>query len=175
MEHAIPRFSIRLPRHCVSPRQVARAGDIWRLCQEAAVRASADAGWSGARFIEERVGFIVSRMTVTHDRELVYGPPIEAETWIRDWRRGTLSRREVRLFSDDGSIARATQQWVHVALEGNGMTPVRAAPNLLESFPEQDVDDPMVQLPSVVEPISSAPHGFVFSRKNEWSFVVHIF
>ena len=168
MKHANTRYLIRLPRHCVSPRQVARAGDIWRLCQEAAVRASAEAGWSGARFVEERVGFIVSRMTVVHDRELVYGTPIEASTWIRDWRRDTLSRREVRLFSDEASVARATQQWVHVALQGDGIAPVRASPALLAAFPAQTIEHATVQLPTVVQALAGNTHEFTFDVWHTW-------
>ena len=170
MSHAISPISIRLPRHCVSPRQVARAGDIWRLCQEAAVLASADVDWSGQRFIDEGVGFIVSRMTVLHHRELSYGEPVEARTWIRDWRRDTLTRREVRLSVENESIAMATQQWVHVKLdtEGGGITPARASKALLSSFPSREIDEPMVQLPSVENPVVSAPSFFRFDVWHTW-------
>jgi acyl-CoA thioesterase FadM len=170
MTHAIPTFSLRLPRHCVSPRQVARAGDIWRLFQEAAVRASMDVGWSGQRFIDEGVGFIVSRMTVIHHRELAYGEPVDGRTWIRDWRRSTLSRREVRLSVAEEAIADATQQWVHVALnaDSGGMTPTRASETLLASFPALEVDAPMVRLPEVVSPVRSAPHVFSFDVWHTW-------
>ncbi len=170
MTHAIPTFSVRLPRHCVSPRQVARAGDIWRLCQEAAVRASMEAGWSGQRFIDEGVGFIVSRMTVVHHRELAYGEPVQARTWIRDWRRAILSRREVRLSVEGSSVAEATQQWVHVALneDSGGITPARASDALLDSFPAMALDEPMVRLPEVVSPVLSAPHVFSLDVWHTW-------
>ena len=149
---------------------MARAGDIWRLCQEAAVRASGDAGWSGQRFIDEGVGFIVSRMTVVHRRELSYGEPIEARTWIRDWRRETLTRREVRLSVHDECIAEATQQWVHVKLdpEGGGITPARGSQELLESFPALDITAPMIQLPVIHEPMSSKPSLFRFDVWHTW-------
>lgn len=170
MSHAISPISIRLPRHCVSPRQVARAGDIWRLCQEAAVRASGEAGWSGQRFIDEGVGFIVSRMTVLHRRELSYGEPVEARTWIRDWRRDTLTRREVRLAVHDESIAEATQQWVHVKLDSDhgGITPARASAALLDSFPAREVDEPMVQLPTIERTVESSPSFFRFDVWHTW-------
>jgi len=149
---------------------VARAGDIWRLCQEAAVRASIGNGWSGQRFIDEGVGFIVSRMTVVHHRELSYGEPVDARTWIRDWRRDTLSRREVRLAVAGSAIAEATQQWVHVKLDGEegGITPARASEDLLSSFPAVDVDEPMVHLPKIDAPVSSAPHFFRLDVWHTW-------
>jgi acyl-CoA thioesterase FadM len=149
---------------------VARAGDIWRLFQEAAVRASVDVGWSGQRFIDEGVGFIVSRMTVIHHRELAYGEPVDGRTWIRDWRRSTLSRREVRLSVAEEAIADATQQWVHVALntDSGGITPTRASEALLASFPSLDVDVPMVRMPEVVSPVRSAPHVFSFDVWHTW-------
>jgi len=170
MSPAIHSFPLRLPRHGVSPRQVARAGDIWRLFQEAAVRAAAEVGWPGDRFIAERVGFIVSRMTVVHHRELHYGEDVTGRTWLRDWRRDTISRREVRLDAGDGLLAEATQQWVHVSLDddGAGMTPARATDSLLADFPAVSVDSPMVTLPEVVEPVQAAAHTLNFEIWHTW-------
>ena len=134
------------------------------------MRASMEVGWTGQRFIDEQVGFIVSRMTLVHHRELAYGEPVDGRTWIRDWRRGTLSRREVRLSVSGAPIASATQQWVHVALnpDQGGMTPARASESLLSSFPAMDIDEPMVSLPAVTAPVHAAPHVFVFDVWHTW-------
>jgi len=170
MEPAIHQFSLSLPRHGVSPRQVARAGDIWRLFQEAAVLAAAEVGWPGERFIAERVGFIVSRMTVLHHRELTYGEPIEARTWLRDWRRDTISRREVRLSVDTEMIAETTQQWVHVSLgdETDAITPARGSSDLMAAFPPFGADDPMVKLPPVHQSVQGVPHLWRFEVWHTW-------
>lgn len=170
MEPAIHRFPLQLPRHGVSPRQVARAGDVWRLFQESAVMAAAKVGWTGDRFIAERVGFIVSRMTVRHHRELAYGEPVEGRTWLRDWRRDTISRREVRLHVDGQPLAEATQQWVHVALSDDldSITPTRGSPELMKAFPPVSVDEPMVKLPLVEQTVQATPHIWAFEVWHTW-------
>ena len=170
MEAAMHHFPLRLPRHGVSPRQVARAGDVWRLFQEAAVLASAEVGWTGERFITERVGFIVSRMTVLHHRELAYGEAVDASTWLRDWRRDTISRREVRLDVAGRRFAEATQQWVHVALgdDDDSITPERASIDLLDAFPAVSVDEPMVKLPDIVTPVQASAHVWAFEVWHTW-------
>ena len=173
MDAAIHHMPLRLPRHNVSPRQVARAGDIWRLCQEAAVIAADNVGWSGERFIAERVGFLVSKMTVIHHRELAYGEPVEARTWLRDWRRDTISRREVRLDVAGVALAEATQAWVHVSLGDalDSVTPARASAALLADFSPYQLDVPMVVLPEVVkvfEPTLSPPPRMKIDVWHTW-------
>ena len=39
---------IGIPRHGAGPREVARSGEIWRLFQEVAMRATTAAGWPPA-------------------------------------------------------------------------------------------------------------------------------
>jgi acyl-CoA thioesterase FadM len=171
--HTIP---LTLPRHAVSPRQVARGGDVWRLFQEAAVIASERLGWPAQRFVDEGVGFIVSRMTVAHEHEIEFGIPLEAKTWIRDFRRGVLSKREVRLHQGGQPVARATQQWVHVAAGARGpggellttMTPARASDDLIAAFAPLETDESSVQLPEVLFPVESAPHHFQIEVWHTW-------
>lgn len=171
MSAAIQHIPLRLPRHNVSPRQVARAGDIWRLFQEAAVIAADNVGWSGARFITERVGFVVSRMTVLHHRELSYGEAVQGRTWLRDWRRDTISRREIRLDVAGRGVASATQQWVHVSL-GDGVesiSPTRASAALLADFqPVDGVAEDSPVLPPVAEVVHAGTHRLHFDVWHTW-------
>lgn len=146
--------ALSLPRHAVSPRQVARAGDIWRMMQEAAVQASSAAGWPPERYVTEGIGFIVYEMAVRHHRELTYGEWLQASTWVRDFRRGVLSKREVRLEGRGGPVASATQHWAHV---GADLKPRRASPELLSSFEPLDRDDPEIVLPELAESIEDGP------------------
>ena len=171
MSAAIQHIPLRLPRHNVSPRQVARAGDIWRLFQEAAVIAADNVGWSGARFITERVGFVVSRMTVLHHRELSYGEAVQGRTWLRDWRRDTISRREIRLDVAGQGVATATQQWVHVSLgEGvESISPTRASAGLLADFqPVDGVAEDSPVLPPVAEAVHAGTHRLHFDVWHTW-------
>src|SRR5690606_5119242 len=83
----ILEFPVRIPRHAFSPREAARAGDIWRVMQEVAVEGSTRCGWSPERYREAGIGFVVRTMTCVHDREAVFGEPVSARTWVSEFRR----------------------------------------------------------------------------------------
>lgn len=155
---------LSLPRHAASPRGVGRAGEIWRLFQEAAVQDSIRVGWSPERYVEQRSAFMVYGMSVRHHRELPYGEPVHAETWIHDFRRGILSRREVRLAGPDGPIADGTQRWVHV---GADLRPTRAPEALVRAFRIAPTDEPEVGLPPAT-PLEGQEHRFAFEVWHTW-------
>ena len=140
MDHPL-RLPLALPRSGVGPRQVARAGDVWRLLQEGAVAASAAAGYPARRYLEEQVAFVVVTMTVTHTLPLVYGAPVEAVTWIRENRRGMISRRELRLSVADQLAVAASQQWVHVSMSGAQPRPARGSAAIQAAFSPVDGPD----------------------------------
>jgi acyl-CoA thioesterase FadM len=141
---AVWEFPMRLPRHAFSVRDAARAGDVWRCMQEAAVEASTLAGWPPQRYRQERTAFIVRSMTVVHEREAEYGERIDVRTWVSRWRREMFSTREIRLIGEHGPVARATQEWVHVSA---ALQPVRGSKDLVERFPEHD-GDASVEMPA---------------------------
>lgn len=145
MTDPLCEMELVLPRHAFSPRETARAGDIWRACQEAAVEASARVGWPPARYVEERTAFVVYAMTVVHHRETWFGERLRATTWLGQFRRETITTREVRLMGASGEmLASATQGWVHV---GSDLRPKRGSPALVAAFVEHD-GGPSVSLPS---------------------------
>jgi len=74
-------------------------------------------------------------MVVVHHAEATFGEELSARTWIRRMRRGTLCTRELRLESERGPLATATQEWVHVGPERK---PMRARPELVAAFPERE-------------------------------------
>ena len=138
MSGRMDSFGLILPRHAISPLGFARAGCLWRLCQDAAVMSSEERGWSPQRYDEESVAFIASQMTVQHDGMLLWGESVEARTWVRDFRRGILSKRQVELWKGQTRVLSATQQWVHVSrVMDNGVAtvrPARASDALLAAF-----------------------------------------
>lgn len=158
-------LSLHIPRHAYSVRERARAGDIWRAFQEAAVLGSSAVGWPPPRYREEDCAFVVRRMVVVHHGECVYGEPVQARTWVRDFRRGLLTTREIRLTGTGGRrLADASQEWVHVRTTRNadgtmGLRPARAQPDLLAAFPEED-HDTAPELPDV-DPVIDAPEHAV--------------
>ena len=140
---------LTLPRHAVSPRQVARAAEIWRLCQVAAVEASTRRGWGPRRMLDARAAFIVANQCVVHLREASYGERLWARTWVRDFRRNMITRREVRVMGEDGPVALATQQWVYVDAS---QKPARAPQSLVDDFPIFET----TTAPQRVPPVSRA-------------------
>ena len=108
------RCDLLIPRSAFTPREVARAGDLWRAFQDVAVGGSTAAGWPPSRYLEEGRSMIVRSMTVRHHRETYYREPLVGRTWPSRVRRRTFFRRECRLEGESGPIAAATQEWVHV-------------------------------------------------------------
>ena len=143
----IDELTLTIPRYAFTPRHVARAGAIWRLFQTAAVTASTRHGWSPARYRAASTSFIVSRMTVRHHRELATEEPPTAATWVRDFRRGIISHRQIRLLGGGTPVATTTQQWVHIS--SDTMRPARAGPEMLAAFQPVERTDAPITLPEV--------------------------
>ena len=137
-------FPLTLPRHAFSVRDAARAGDVWRCFQEAAVEASTRAGWSPLRYRAVGTAFVVRSLVAVHHREAIYGERTRARTWVSRFRRDIFSTRQVRLLSEDGPVSSATQEWAHVSA---GLKPTRASAELLAAFPLHE-EDPSTELPA---------------------------
>jgi len=146
--NAVWEFPLTLPRNAFTAREVPRAGDIWRLCQDAATLASINAGWPPSRFRDEMVAFIVYRMTMLHHAPTPYGSTLDAQTWVSRLRRRTLSTREVRVRDRGKLVAAATQEWVHVDFET--LKPKQGSLEAAAAFPETEVE-PSVAMPSFEE------------------------
>ncbi|MEZ4337125.1 MAG: thioesterase [Sandaracinaceae bacterium] len=136
-------MDVALPRSAFTPREVARAGDLWRAFQDVAVGGSSRAGWPPERYRAEQVSFIVRSMVVIHHREIEFGEALTGSTWPSGFKRGMFFRRECRLRGPDGPVASATQDWVHVAAD---VSLTRASDALVGSFPVEE-HDPPVALP----------------------------
>lgn len=156
-------FPVRLPRDAFSSREVARAGELWRACQDVAVWASSRQGWPPSRFNEEGTAFVVYRMTAVHARETKYDDALVAKTWVSRLRRRTLCTREMRLWSDQGPLLSATQEWVHV---GRDLKPTQASAEAAAAFPEHD-GGPSVELPEY-ESVPGDSTTFSFEMWHTW-------
>lgn len=145
------RLPLLVPRHACSPRDHVRAGDVWRLVQEAAVAHSAAVGWPPSRYRTVAGGWVVRELVGVHHRELHYGEVLEAETWNSDRRRELLYRRETRV----ADAMDASVDWVYVGASG----PVRAPPELVAAFPIHDPGKIAIfpELPRIAEPLD-LPH-----------------
>lgn len=120
-------WTLRIPRHACSPRGTSRAGDLWRLVQEAAVLASEAVGWPNDRYKAAGTAFVVREMSAIHLREARYGEGLDTRTCIAESRRGILLRRETWV----ADVMRASVEWAHVGADG---VPRRAGPDVVEAF-----------------------------------------
>lgn len=156
---------IGIPRHAAGPRQVARAGEVWRLFQELAIQASTAVGWSPDRYLEQGTAFVVYGMTAVHHREIAYGQRLRARTWVHDFKRDTLTRRQIRLSDAQGPVAACTQQWAHVDAS---LRPARAPASLLAALPVERPDEPSIELPPTAEALDGPVHRFAFQPWHTW-------
>ncbi len=139
---------VALPRHAFGPAEQARPVDLWRILQDVAVDASAAVGWPPARYAAAGTGFVVSEAVVLHHRPLVWGEPVDASTWVADFRRGMLTRRDIRLEVSGEAVVSSSHQWVHVGVVDGATRPVRAPDALLASF-DPGGDEAACVLPAV--------------------------
>jgi acyl-CoA thioesterase FadM len=163
-------FPLQLSRHAFGPRDTARAGDVWRLFQDAAVVGSARRGWSPERYRAEGCAFVVRTMSVVHERPVRFGEPLQARTWVSGFRRDMFSQRQVHIESvvadrEPETIARASQKWVHVAMPD--MAPARASAALLASFEAVGPADDVV-LPALASEDPGAPHLLELVAWHTW-------
>lgn len=163
--NAVWEFRLSLPRNAFTAREVPRAGDIWRLCQDVATLASIGAGWPPSRFRVERVAFIVYKMTLLHSAETPYGAVLDTQTWISRLRRRTLCTREVRIRMGNQPVAAATQEWVHVDFDT--LKPKQGSIEAAAAFPEADLE-PSVTMPPFDE-LPGAEHELSFEMWQTWS------
>lgn len=119
---------MRIPRHACTPRDTARAGDLWRIVQDAAVDDAADRGWPPERFRAMGTGFVVREMRAIHLREARYGEDLAVSTQIADHRRAVLMRRDTQI----AGVMNATADWVHIGPDG---APGGGSPELIAAFP----------------------------------------
>jgi acyl-CoA thioesterase FadM len=158
-------FPLTLPRNAFTAREVPRAGDIWRLCQDVATLASISAGWPPSRFRVEDVAFIVYKMTLLHEAETAYGSVLDTQTWVSRFRRRTLCTREVRIRTAGQRVAAATQEWVHV--DGSTLKPKQSSVEAAAAFPETELG-PSVVMPSFDE-LPGTEDEFCFDMWQTWS------
>lgn len=170
----VHEFPARLPRHAFSPRDAARAADLWRLCQEVATDGSSAVGWPPSRYRAEGLGFVVREMTCVHFRETPHGEPLRARTWVRDFRRGMLTNREIRVDGPGGPLVSATQEWVHVKADPERknpdappLKPARASPELVAAFVAPAAPEAPAEWPAF-DAITGAVHEFRFECWQTW-------
>lgn len=161
---SLEQFPVPLSRHAFSPRDAARAGDLWRAFQDAAVIGSTRRGWPPRRYRDEACAFVVREMTVVHHTEARFGVDLDATTWVSSFKRGILTDRQIRLTCEGQALADATQRWVFVTMPT--LKPTRAPEPLASAFDIVE-RDPDVTLPAA-DPVEGPEHTFTFEAWHTW-------
>jgi acyl-CoA thioester hydrolase len=90
-----------------------RNATLLRLLQEAATRASSDAGFDAPYYDRTGTMWLIRRTTLSLSSPARYGDILEVRTWIADFRR-VRSQREYEVRAGDRMVARAATDWVFV-------------------------------------------------------------
>lgn len=136
-----------------------------RYMEEAAFNASAEAGYSKARY--ESMGHLcLARETdIEYLQPLFYGDSVEIKTWVSDFRR-VRSIRRYEFRRGDVLVARASTDWVY--LDATTMRPSAVPPEMVAAFAgDESVTpiEPRESFPTTPPP----PHGvFTLRRRVEW-------
>ncbi|MBI3158971.1 MAG: thioesterase family protein [Chloroflexi bacterium] len=102
-----------------------------RYMQEAAIEASAAAGYDMARYNELGTLWLPHRTEIEYLQPLVYGDAFEIHTWVEDFRR-VRSRRAYEFRRNGETAARASTDWVYLGAEGR--RPVSIPTEMMAAF-----------------------------------------
>lgn len=146
-----------------------------RYMQQAAIDASADAGWDEARYRKVGHLWLIHETDIEYLLPLRFGDTVEITTWAADFRR-VRSTRYYELRNGKGEmVARAKTDWVYI----NRVTgqPASVPPEMIADFAPPDLAeraDVTQTLPLVSErkkfPAAPPPPPGVFTQKRivEW-------
>lgn len=83
--------------------------------QEAAIEASADAGFGPEWYAEHGTCWVIRKLSIRYLFPAHYNDALEVKTWISEVRRATCTREyEITRASDGARIARAQVQWAYL-------------------------------------------------------------
>lgn len=86
-----------------------------RYMQEMAMEASADAGYSSARYTAMGVGWVIRRSRIDYLQPARYGDDLDATTYVVNFRRARSQRNyEIARASDGAMLAQAATDWVFI-------------------------------------------------------------
>jgi acyl-CoA thioester hydrolase len=86
-----------------------------KYMQEAAIRASADAGFGLSWYAKRHAAWVVRRLEIRYYLQVLYGDELEVATWISECGRSTCTREyDVTRASDGERVARGRALWVYI-------------------------------------------------------------
>jgi acyl-CoA thioester hydrolase len=86
-----------------------------KYLQEAAIEASADAGYDMDWYKAAGTQWVIRKLTARYHTPALYGDELEVTTWVSDLRRVRSQREyDVRRVSDGQRVLRARHDWVYM-------------------------------------------------------------
>lgn len=106
---------------------------LQRFFQEAAMQASADAGFGVAWYATHQSVWVIHEMTLEHTRPIHYLDELAITTWVSDFQR-VRSHREylARNAATNEIVARGCAYWAHLNRET--LAPMRISPEIVAQF-----------------------------------------
>ena len=138
-----------------------------RYAQEAAFDASAAAGYNLKRYEELDRLWLARESEIEYLHPLHYGDSVQVKTWVLDFRRvRSIRAYEFRHLESGRLVARATTDWVHLALSSG--RPAFISPEMRAAFFPEGPPPPAPARERF--PASPAPPATAFKqvRRAEW-------
>jgi len=136
-----------------------------RYMEEAAFNASAEVGYSKARYESMGHLWLARETDIEYLQPLFYGDTVEIKTWVSDFRR-VRSIRRYEFRRGDELIARASTDWVY--LDAATMRPSAVPSEMVAAFAGDEPvapAEPREAFPSAPQP---PPGVFKLNRSVEW-------
>jgi acyl-CoA thioesterase FadM len=135
-----------------------------RLFQEAATRASADAGFGVDWYSTHTSAWLVHELTLVRSQPIRYGDELAITTWVSDFQR-VRSHREylARNVKTDVVVARGRAYWVQI--NPASMMPARVPPEIVTRFDPNGVSALTRATPRVYPPLHLAVDEFRATRR----------
>jgi acyl-CoA thioester hydrolase len=114
--------------------------------QEAAIEASADAGFGPAWYEQRGAGWVIRKLEVRYNLPANYGDELDVTTWISEVKRLSTTREYLVIRACDGArIARGRANWVY--LDRATHQPTRIPGEIIEAFsPAGEIEDLGIRL-----------------------------
>ena len=138
-----------------------------RYATQAALEASADAGYDTAKYQELGTLWLIREAGIEYLRPARFGETLNVKTWVGDFRR-VRSRREyeMTLASSGELIARAYTDWVY--LDAQTLQPARIPDEMMAAFFPEGAPAEAPKRESFPEPPPPPSGAFTTQRRVVW-------
>lgn len=138
-----------------------------RYMQEAALDASAAAGYDIGWYDDHQRQWLIRETAITYLKPLTYGDTVIVKTWVQDFHR-VRSRRayELRRAGDGDVVARASTDWVY--LDTAALRPVTVPDEMIAAFIPEGLPNTRTRREAFAAQPAPPPGVYTMRRRVEW-------